>query len=256
MIITGARPPSAGWPVRAAASSMLAAVRARVEPGAGRERATRVEGRVSGAAFVLRVAPRAPKPAKPGAISGRSADIRRCAHVRLDVRVSLPPMVALTRVERVDAGGSAGFGAVGGLPVPVLRTGSAAAGRVVVERARAARELYERGAGHGRRIEEPDGRATPTSRGARPGSPGAVSFARPPTVLTFAAPARPAPDPAAAVPGYPADPITRDRTAQPSRAAPPASALTSADLPRLVDGVVREIDRRVLARQERRGWSR
>ncbi|MGW9208918.1 hypothetical protein ACWGR4_18275 [Embleya sp. NPDC055664] len=254
MIVTGARPPSAGWPVRAAASSMLAAVRARVEPGAGRGRATRVEGRVSGAAFVLRVAPRAPKPPRLRAISGRVADIRRCAHVRLDVRVSLPPMVALTRVERVDAGAAAGLGAVGGLPVPVLRTGSAAAGCAVVERARVTRELYERGAGHGRRIEEPGGRPTATSRGARPGPPGAASFARPPTALTFAAAARPAPD--AAVPGYPADPIARDRTAQPPRAAPAVSALTSADLPRLVDGVVREIDRRVLARQERRGWSR
>ncbi|MFE5329189.1 hypothetical protein ACFRCG_22660 [Embleya sp. NPDC056575] len=256
MIVTGARPPSAGWPVRAAASSMLAAVRARVEPGAGRDRATRVEGRVPGAVFVLRVAPRAPKPPGPRTISGRVADIRRCAHVRLDVRVSLPPMMALTRVERVDAGAAAGFGAVGGLPVPVLRTGSAAAGRAVVERARATRELYERGAGHGRRIEEPGGRTTPTSRGARPGPPGAASSARSLTALTFAASARPEPAPAAAVAGYPADAIARDRTAQPSRAAPAASALTSADLPRLVDGVVREIDRRVLARQERRGWSR
>ncbi|GCD96706.1 hypothetical protein EHYA_04393 [Embleya hyalina] len=232
---------------------MLAAVRARVEPGAARDRAKRVEGRVSGAAFVLRVAPRAPRPPKAREIPVRVADVRRCAHVRLDVRVSLPPMVALTRVERVDAGGVAGSGVVGGPPVPVLRTGSAGGG--VVERARATRRLYERGAGHGRRIEEPGGRPTPTSRGAGPTTPGAAPYARPRSVLTFAAPARPEPAPAAA-PGYSADPIARDRAARPDRAAPAAPALTSADLPRLVDGVVREIDRRVLARQERRGWSR
>ncbi|WP_143658246.1 hypothetical protein [Embleya scabrispora] len=255
MIVTGARPPSAGWPVRTAASSMLAAVRARVEPGGGRNLGTRVEGRVSGGAFVLRVTPRAPKAPKSQAISSRVVDLRRCAHVRLDVRVSLPPMVALTRVERVDSGGADGFGAVGGPPVPVLRTGSAAVGRGVAERARATRQLYERGAGHGRRIEEPGGRPAPTSRGARPDPSGAAPYTRPRSALTFAAPAPPAPAPATA-PGYPADPIARDRAAQPYRAAPAATALTSADLPRLVDGVVREIDRRVLARQERRGWSR
>ncbi|MEV4937441.1 hypothetical protein [Streptomyces zaomyceticus] len=46
--------------------------------------------------------------------------------------------------------------------------------------------------------------------------------------------------------------MLRQSAARPT-AVPPAAALTAADVPRLVDRVVREIDRRLVARHERRG---
>ncbi|WP_424638597.1 hypothetical protein [Embleya sp. AB8] len=254
MTVTGVPTPVAAWPVRSAAAAMLAGVRARAE-GGGRCAAGRVEPWMPRVGLVLHTLPRAIGSRAPRTAPTRVFDIRRSARVRLDVRVSVPRMVAPTRVETVGPGGPAPTG--GGPLVPVLRTGFLGPGRAAAERARATRELAERGAGHGRRIE--DAGRPGAAVGTRPpaGAPG-YAAPHPRAPLTFAAPARPAPAPTA--PGHPpgfVDAAPRDRTGPPSPGhAATRDALTSADLPRLVDGVVREIDRRVLARQERRGWSR
>lgn len=255
MTVTGARASAAGWPVRPASASMLAGVRARVAGITGPGGAGRAETRVPGIGLVLHTLPRpagirAPRPA-PVPVP----DIRRCTHVRLDVRVTAPPMVALARAD-TPGPYSPSFAGPARLPAPVLRTVFAGVGRAVAERARVTRELYERGAGRGRRVEEPARPGAVPDRGGRPAPPSRFG-GRPGSALTLAVPARPAPVSTSAE-SYtaPADTSVRGR-AGPGYGRPQAApALTSADLPRLVDGVVREIDRRVLARQERRGWSR
>ncbi|MFF7245666.1 hypothetical protein ACFZBU_17370 [Embleya sp. NPDC008237] len=254
MTLTGARAPSTRWPVRSAAASMLAGIRARAEAIAGRRAAGRDEARLPGIALVLHTPPRPVPQRAPRPASVPAPDIRRCAHVRLDVRVSVPRMIALAGP---PGGGWSGSppGGSGRLPAPVLRTAFAGTGRAVAERARVTRELYEQGAGHGRRIEEPGHPGAPARAGAPAALPGRIGGPR--GGLTFVLPGRPlsAPDAAERRPA-PADGSVRGRSEPTSAHGTAAPALTSADLPRLVDGVVREIDRRVLARRERRGWSR
>ncbi|WP_331771654.1 hypothetical protein OG948_49610 (plasmid) [Embleya sp. NBC_00888] len=255
MTVTGVRASAAGWPVRSASAAMLAGVRARVAGITGHGRAGRVETRVPGIGLVLHTLPRPAGTRAPRPASVHIPDIRRCAHVRLDVRVTAPPMVALARAETPGPYSPSSAGP-GRLPAPVLRTVFAGAGRALAERARVTRELYVRGAGRGRRVEEPARAGAWPGRGGRP-APQGRSGGRPGSALTWAVPTRPAPASTSAE-SYtaPADTSARGR-AEPGYGHPQAApALTSADLPRLVDGVVREIDRRVLARQERRGWSR
>ncbi|MEU0938144.1 hypothetical protein [Embleya sp. NPDC005971] len=254
MIVTAAPAPSAGWPVRSASAAMLAGVRSRAEGIAGHRAAGRVEPWSPGVGLVLHLPPRPALGRAPRPTPGVAPDIRRCAHVRLDVRVSVPRMVALGGPQ---PGGSFGAPAAGSgrLPAPVLRTAFAGPGRAVAERARVTRELYEHGVDHGRRIEEP-GRPGATPRAGGSAAPPGRSRG-PRGGLTLALPGRPAPTPTPAErQPAPADPSVRARGDQAYGPGAPAPALTSADLPRLVDGVVREIDRRVLARRERRGWSR
>lgn len=234
---------------------MLAGVRARAEGITGPGGAGRVEIRTPGIGLVLHTPPRPLAPRAPRPAPAYAQDIRRCAHVRLDVRVTAPPMVALVR-DRTPGPHAPPSGGPGRLPAPVLRTVFAGAGRAVTERARATRELYEHGAGHGRRIEEPGRPGAVPGHGMRTGPP-ARSGGGPRSTQTLAAPARPAPVPAPAEPHTaPADTSARGQGDAGYGRPATAPALTAADLPRLVDGVVREIDRRVLARQERRGWSR
>ncbi|MGW1997819.1 hypothetical protein [Embleya sp. NPDC001921] len=256
MTVTGARAPAAGWPVRSASASMLARARARAAGITGPAGAGRVETPVPGIGLVLHTLPRPAGTRAPRPAPIPVPDIRRCAHVRLDVRVTAPPMVALARAEAHGRPYPQSPAGPGRLPAPVLRTVFAGAGRAVAERAQVTRELYEHGAGHGRRVEEPARPGAVPVRGGRP-APSGRSGGRPGSALTLAAPARPVP---ASIPAdpytAPADTSARDRAETGYGRRQAAPALTSADLPRLVDGVVREIDRRVLARHERRGWSR
>ncbi|MYS85053.1 hypothetical protein [Embleya scabrispora] len=254
MDVTRVRVPAVGWPVRSASASMLAGLRSRAEALVGGRAAGRVEAGLPGIGLVLHTPPRPVPPRAPRSASGSAPDIRRCAHVRLDVRVSVPRMVALAGAPSGGSSGSPSAGP-GRLPAPVLRTAFAGPGRAVAERGRVTRELYEHGAGHGRRIEEA-GRPGATPRDARPAAPPGRAGG-PRGGLTLTLPGRPAPvSTAAERRPAPAEASVRGRVEPAHGHGATAPALTSADLPRLVDGVVREIDRRVLARRERRGWSR
>ncbi|MFI6985606.1 hypothetical protein ACIBSV_44580 [Embleya sp. NPDC050154] len=255
MTVTGARASAAGWPVRSASASMLAGVRARVGGITGPAGAGRVETRVPGIGLVLHTLPRPAGTRPPRQAPVPVPDIRRCAHVRLDVRVTAPPMVALARTETPGPYSPSSAGP-GRLPAPVLRTVFAGAGRAVGERAWVTRELYERGAGRGRRVEEPARPGAVLGSGGWPAPPGR-SGGRPGSALTLVVPTRPTPASTSAE-SYtaPAHTSARGRAETGYGRPQAAPALTSADLPLLVDGVVREIDRRVRARQERRGWSR
>ncbi|HSA50427.1 MAG TPA: hypothetical protein VLH10_09990 [Yinghuangia sp.] len=141
--------------------------------------------------------------------------------------------------------------------MPAYRTrGSAGpASPIALAGAQGAQALHERGAAHGRRVE--GHRPTPPTG---PGGGHELLYRKegfePPIVLA----PRTAPSSYTAPPG-PADPARSQGTVEPApRGAFPAPGVPAGtgavDLPHLVDRVVREIDRRVVARRERRGWSR